>query len=199
MTTYSFPNITPASSTWELVTNTKTFRSPLTNAVQTANRKGSLWKVSLPFNNLHTGDRADLQAFLTKLNGQEHRFNLHDHAYTRRGTGGGTPLVNGGSQTGASIVLDGATASVTNWLRAGDYLSFNNQLFMATSDVNSDGSGNVTVPIAPPIRTSPSDNTAVDIVAPISGVFMLASTPSWNNRPGIFSTFKVDAIEDVLA
>ena len=199
MTTYSFPNITPASSTWELVTNTKTFRSPLTNAVQTANRKGSLWKVSLPFNNLHTGDRADLQAVLTKLNGQEHRFNLHDHAYTRRGTGGGTPLVNGGSQTGASIVLDGATASVTNWLRAGDYLSFNNQLFMATSDVNSDGSGNVTVPIAPPIRTSPSDNTAVDIVAPISGVFMLASTPSWNNRPGIFSTFKVDAIEDVLA
>jgi hypothetical protein len=199
MTTYSFPNITPASSTWELVTNTKTFRSPLTNAVQTANRKGSLWKCSLTFNNLQTGDRADLQAFLTKLNGQEHRFNLHDHAYTRRGTGGGTPLVNGGSQTGASIVLDGATASVSNWLRAGDYLSFNNQLFMATSDVNSDGSGNVTVPIAPPIRTSPLDNTAVDIVAPISGVFMLASTPSWNNRPGIFSTFKVDAIEDVLA
>ena len=199
MTTYSFPNITPSSSTWELVTNTKTFRSPLTNAVQTANRKGSLWKVSLTFNNLQTGDRADLQAFLTKLNGQEHRFNLHDHAYSMRGTGGGTPLVNVGSQTGASIVLDGATASVTNWLRAGDYLSFNNQLFMATSDVNSDGSGNVTVPIAPPIRTSPSDNTAVDITAPISGVFMLASTPSWNNRPGIFSTFKVDAIEDVLA
>ena len=70
---------------------------------------------------------------------------------------------------------------------------------MATSDVNSDGSGNVTVPLAPPMRTSPAYNTAVDISVPISGVFMLASTPSWNNRPGVFSTFTLDAIEDVLA
>jgi len=199
MTTYSFPSITPSSSTWELVTNTKKFQSPITNAVQTATRKGSLWKADLQFNNLQTDDRAEMQAFLTKLNGQEHRFTLHDHAYTMRGSGGGTPLVNGGSQTGASIVLDGATASVTNWLKAGDYLSFNNQLFMATADTNSDGSGNVTVAIAPPLRTSPSDDAAVDITAPISGVFMLASTPSWSSSPGVFSNFTLSCVEDVLA
>ena len=199
MTTYSFPNITPSSTEWELINNTKTFRSPLTNAVQTATRKGSLWRVSMRFNNLDGDDRAVMQAFLVKLNGQEHRFTLADDSYTMRGSGGGTPLVNGGSQTGSAIVLDGATASVTNWLRAGDYLSFNGQLFMSTSDVNSDGSGNVTAYIAPPMRSSPADNLAVDISAPVTGTFMLANNPGWNNQPGIFSSFTLEAVEDVLA
>lgn len=199
MTTYAFPSITPNRSSWELVTNTRRFTSPLTNATQTVARKGTLWRVDLSFTNLDGADRADLQAFLTKLNGQEHRFTLHDHAYTRRGTGGGTPLIDGASQTGSSVTIDGATASVTNWLRAGDYLSFNDQLFMATADCNSDGSGDVTVAFSPPIRSAPADNAAVDIVAPVSGVFMLATDPSWSNRPGAFSSFQMTCVEDVLA
>ena len=199
MTTYDFPSITPSGSSWELVTNTRRFTSPLTNATQTVARKGTLWRVDLSFNNLDGADRADLQAFLTKLNGQEHRFTLHDHAYTRRGTGGGTPLIDGASQTGSSVTIDGATASVTNWLRAGDYLSFNNQLFMTTADCNSDGSGDVTVTLSPPIRSAPADDAAVDIDAPVSGVFMLATDPSWSNRPGAFSSFQMTCIEDVLA
>ena len=199
MTTYAFPSITPNRSSCELVTNTRRFTSPLTNATQTVARKGTLWRVDLSFNNLDGADRADLQAFLTKLNGQEHRFTLHDHAYTRRGTGGGTPLIDGASQTGSSVTIDGATASVTNWLRAGDYLSFNNQLFMTTADCNSDGSGDVTVTLSPPIRSAPADDAAVDIDAPVSGVFMLATDPSWSNRPGAFSSFQMTCIEDVLA
>lgn len=199
MTTYSFPSITPSSSTFELVTNTRTYRSPLTNAVQTVGRKGSLWRATLQFNNLTGADRAAMQAFVTKLNGQEHRFNLHDHSFTRRGTGGGTLRVNGANQSGASLVCDGATASVTNYLREGDYVSFGNELHLITADSNSDGSGNVTLSIAPPIRKSPADDTAIDYTSPVSGVFMLASPASWSNQPGVFSSFTIEAIEDVLA
>jgi len=199
MTTYSFPSITPSSSTFELVTNTRTYRSPLTNAVQTVGRKGSLWRATLQFNNLTGADRAAMQAFVTKLNGQEHRFNLHDHSFTRRGTGGGTLRVNGANQSGASLVCDGATASVTNYLREGDYVSFGNELHLITADSNSDGSGNVTLSIAPPIRKSPADDTAIDYTSPVSGVFMLASPASWSNQPGVFSSFSIEAIEDVLA
>lgn len=199
MTTYSFPSITPSSSTFELVTNTRTYRSPLTNAVQTVGRKGSLWRATLQFNNLTGADRAAMQAFVTKLNGQEHRFNLHDHSFTRRGTGGGTLRVNGANQSGASLVCDGATASVTNYLREGDYVSFGNELHLITADTNSDGSGNVTLSIAPPIRKSPADDTAIDYTSPVSGVFMLASPASWSNQPGVFSSFTIEAIEDVLA
>ena len=199
MTTYSFPSITPSSSTFELVTNTRTYRSPLTNAVQTVGRKGSLWRATLQFNNLTGADRAAMQAFVTKLNGQEHRFNLHDHSFTRRGTGGGTLRVNGANQSGASLVCDGATASVTNYLREGDYVSFGNELHLITADSNSDGSGNVTLSIAPPIRKSPADDAAIDYTSPVSGVFMLASPASWSNQPGVFSSFTIEAIEDVLA
>lgn len=199
MTTFNFPSITPTTNTFELVANTRTFQSPLTNAVQTSSRKGSLWRASLQFSNLKGDDRQEMQAFLVKLNGQQHRFTLHDHSYTRRGAGGGTLLVKGASQSGSTLACDGATASVTNYLRAGDYVSFNNELHMVTADTNSDASGNVNLAIAPPIRKTPADNIEVDYAAPVSGVFMLAGPASWETKTDISSNFRIDAVEDVLA
>ena len=187
MATFSFPNITPATNTFELVSNTRTYQSPLTNAVQTASRKGSLWKASMQFNNLSGDDRKVMQAFLVKLNGQQHRFTLQDHSHTPRGAGGGTLRVNGASQSGTTLVCDGATASVTNYLRAGDYISFNNELHMVVADANSDASTNVTLSIAPPIRKTPADDTIVDYTIPVLGVFMLAGPASWNTTIDIHS------------
>ena len=199
MTTFSFPNITPTTNTFELVSNTRTYQSPLTNAVQTASRKGSLWKASLQFNNLSGDDRKVMQAFLVKLNGQQHRFTLQDHSHTPRGAGGGTLRVNGASQSGTTLVCDGATASVTNYLRAGDYISFNNELHMVVVDADSDASTNVTLSIAPPIRKTPADDTIVDYTVPVLGVFMLAGPASWDTQLGIISSFTIEAVEDVLA
>ena len=199
MATFPFPDITPATNTFELVSNTRTYRSPLTNAVQTASRKGSLWKASLQFNNLSGDDRKVMQAFLVKLNGQQHRFTLQDHSHTPRGAGGGTLRVNGASQSGTTLVCDGATASVTNYLRAGDYISFNNELHMVVADADSDASTNVTLSIAPPIRKTPADDTIVDYTIPVLGVFMLAGPASWNTTIDIHSSFNIEAVEDVLA
>ena len=199
MTTFAFPSITPATNTFELVSNTRTYQSPLTNAVQTASRKGSLWKASLQFNNLSGDDRKVMQAFLVKLNGQQHRFTLQDHSHTLRGAGGGTLSVNGASQSGTTLVCDGATASVNNYLRAGDYISFNNELHMVVVDANSDASGNVSLSIAPPIRKTPADNTIVDYTVPVVGVFMLSGPASWNTTIDIHSSFNIEAVEDVLA
>ena len=199
MTTFAFPSITPATNTFELVSNTRTYQSPLTNAVQTASRKGSLWKASLQFNNLSGDDRKVMQAFLVKLNGQQHRFTLQDHSHTLRGAGGGNLVVNGASQSGTTLVCDGATANVNNYLRAGDYVSFNNELHMVVADTNSDGSGNVSIAIAPPIRKSPPDDTIVDYTEPVQGVFMLAGPASWNTTIDIHSSFTIEAVEDVLA
>jgi len=199
VTTFAFPSITPTTNTFELVANTRTFQSPLTNAIQTSSRKGSLWRASLQFTNLTGDDRREMQAFVVKLNGQQHRFTLHDHSYTRRGAGGGTLLINGGTQSGTSLVCDGATASVNNYLRAGDYISFNNELHMVIADANSDASGNVTLSIAPPIRKTAANNTVVDYLTPVSGVFMLAGPASWDTQRDISSSFTIEAVEDVLA
>ena len=199
MTAYVFPTLIPSRSSFELVTNTKTFKSPLTNAVQTAGRKGSLWRVTMTFDNLFGDDRAILQAFLARLNGQEHRFYLHDHSFSRRGAGGGAIYVKGAGQAGQSLLVDGASFSVTNFLRAGDYIAFNNELHMVTADCNSNGLGEVAIPIAPPIRKQTNNNDLVDYNAPVLGVFMLASPAKWTNNPGVNSSFTIDAIEDVLA
>jgi hypothetical protein len=199
MTIFSFPQITPNSSSFELVTNTKTFRSPITNSVQTSNRQGSLWKVSMSFNNLSGDDRSDMQAFLAKLNGQEHRFTLHDHSYTRRGFGFGTLTINGAGQSGANLVCSTTGKSITGYVKAGDYVSFNNELHMVTTDANSDASGNITIKIAPPIRKSTINNGTVDYTSPVNGVFMLASKSGWTNELAGLSSFSLDAVEDVLA
>lgn len=199
MTTYSFPAVIPYQSSIELVTNTKTFRSPLTNAVQTVQRKGSLWRASLSFRNLSGADRAEMQAFLVKLNGQEHRFYLQDHSYIKRGVGTGTLNIKGAGQLGSTLLCDGGSFSITNYLRAGDQISFNNELHMVTADANSDGAGNVTLSIAPPIRKPTIDNGLVDIDVPVLGVFILGSNSSWSNDVNRFSNFEITAVEDVLA
>jgi hypothetical protein len=256
MTTYTFPSITPSSNTFELVTNTRTFQSPLTNSVQTVARKGSLWKASLRFNNLTGDDRAEMQAFLTKLNGQQHRFYLPDHGFSRRGlgsvnsvlagsfeigkiyiitslgavgnetdftligassntvgviftaTGSGTNtgtaseynlFVNGAGQTGSTLNVDNAEASVTDYFKAGDYIAFNNELHMVTSGCDSTVGGTIAIPIAPPIRKPTDDNDLLDFYYPVLGVFMLAGSTSWDTQPGRVSNFTIEAVEDVLA
>jgi len=199
MATYNFPSITPTTQTFELVTNTKQFQSPLSNAIQTVSRKGSYWKTSMVFNNLTGAERAELQAFIAKLDGQTHRIRISDYGYVRRGTASsGSLVVKGSGQSGSTLLADGASLSTTSYLAAGDYISFNDELHMVTAYVNSDASGNLSIPIAPPIRKSPSDNAPIQHLAPY-GVFMMTNTPKWNTQAPYFSSITIEAIEDVLA
>lgn len=104
------------------------------------------------------------------------------------GTQGGTPLVNGAAQTGASLVTDGWSNSITNVLRAGDIFTVAGvysvnpvtkastnrlQQFLVTASVNSNGSGQATLSISPSIVTSgttqnvtgsPADNAALTVL-----------------------------------
>jgi hypothetical protein len=111
--------------------------------------------------------------------------NLNTHTV---GPLGGTPLVNGANQTGSSLITDGWTAAAATRLKKGDVFTVANvnlvnpqtrmstgQLaqFVVTADSASDGSGNLTIPIYPPIVASgafqtvdslPADNAALTIV-----------------------------------
>jgi hypothetical protein len=92
--------------------------------------------------------------------------NIQQHTV---GAHGGTPVVNGASQTGSSLVTNGWNASVTGLLKKGDVLRITGvnmvnpqnrqstgalQNFVVTADVNSDSGGNATIPISPSITTS---------------------------------------------
>lgn len=87
--------------------------------------------------------------------------------HNRTGVGGGSPLVNGADQTGSNLVIDGASSSITNWLRAGDMIEVTGGvvIYDVTGNVNTDGGGNATIPINPPIFSgqSPANNAPVEI------------------------------------
>jgi hypothetical protein len=114
------------------------------------------------------------------------------------GAQGGTPLVDGASQTGSTLVTKGWTAAAANRLKKGDVFTIagvyavnpqnrtsTGQLrqFVVTSDFASDGSGNGSVSISPAINppgvsqqltqyqtvdSSPADGAAITVMGTAS-------------------------------
>ena len=197
MTTLTWPTLArsaPRMLDWSLVPNTQTFQSPLSGSVQTVEMPGARWKAAFTMDNLTEADSALLQAFLVKLRGRAGRFTLHNFArYEPRGTQRGTPLVKGAAQTGNTLIIDGCTVAAT--LLAGDYFAVNSELKMVVEDATANGSGEMTLTIEPPLRSSPADNAAITLLQP-TAVFMLSNDElKWNTQPGRLSSFSVDCIE----
>jgi len=87
------------------------------------------------------------------------------------GTGGGTPLVNGATQSGSSIATDGWPQSVNGNMLPGDVFTIAglNQLFVCTASVDSDGAtpAAATVALNPPIMAGayPANNAALTLTS----------------------------------
>jgi coat protein Gp5 len=100
----------------------------------------------------------------------------------------GTGVVNGANQTGSNLVTNGWTASITGLLNVGDVITVAGvnainpknrtttgslRNFVVTAAVNSDGSGNATIPIYPSITPAaplPSGSPYATVTAsPASG------------------------------
>ena len=81
------------------------------------------------------------------------------------GAGGGTPLVQGGSQPGTSLVTDDWTPNITKVVAGGDVIKIAGltPLYRVRDDANSNGSGAATLIITPaiPVGSSPADNAAI--------------------------------------
>lgn len=98
---------------------------------------------------------------------------------------GGTPAVNGASQSGSSLVTNGWTAAAASRLKKGDTFTIagvfavnpqtrqsTGQLrrFVVTADVSSDASGNATIPIWPAMTASGAFQTIS--AAPANGALL---------------------------
>jgi hypothetical protein len=201
MATYSFPDGTPSitKQTFELVTNTKMFQSPLSNSVQTLTRKGSHWKTTIVWENLTGQDRAIMQAFMSKLHGQEHRFLARDYGAVRSGS---APISDSPTlfddRMGTYVILADVSPSIAGYLKAGDYIAFNNELHIVTEDANSNTESRVGVFISPPIRNQTAAGDAVNFLAP-NTPFIMTNNPKWTTTAPNFSTLTIEGIEDVLA
>ena len=168
MPTLTMPS-TPGfrASRFGLMANTQTFRSPLDGTVQTLELTGARWRANYELPPMKRVQAAAWTAFLTELLGSAGRFFGFDpDARSPRGSGLGSPLVNGAGQTGKSLIVDGWSELETGLLLPGDYFEVGGELKMATAPAVSDSSGEATLAFTPPLRASPADGAALTLVDP---------------------------------
>lgn len=178
-------------------------RSPFTGHQDIQVFQGQWWEVDASFPPLDSEDFDIIVSFFLSLNGREGTFLLGDPSKaTPRGTASsspGTPVINGGSQTGDSLNGTGAPASATGYLKAGDYIQIGSgsaaKLHRVLEDTDTDGSGNFTVTIWPCLRSSPTNGNPI-VVSNTVGLWRLeANSVDWDVVPVVPYNLSFKAIE----
>jgi hypothetical protein len=192
MPTLTWPTLTrslPSQFEWALASNTQTFTSPLSGAIQTLEMPGARWTVSFSLTAMDAADAAQWRAFTAQLRGQAGRFYLWNMARpTPRGIATGTPVVSGAGQTGNTLVTSGWTPSTTGILKTGDFFGVNGELKLLVADAASNGSGVATLTFEPPLRSSPPNASALTTNKPTATFKLDESVSRWvTNAPALDS------------
>ncbi len=161
---------------------------------------GHKWQITATFRGPYTRDQfMPVFAFLLEQEGQFESFTfIPPDLATPRGAASGTPLVNGASQVGKSVITDGWTPS-TLVLRQGDVFKFagHSKVYMTTAEATSDVSGNLTIQINTPLAESPANNEAL-VVADVPFTMHLTSDISeYNLSKPILYNFSIKMLEDL--
>jgi len=160
---------------------------------------GQYFRMKATFPPMTRAQFAPIYAFVMKQRGRYESFTLIPPVLNAGlGSPAGTPLVNGASQTGRTIVTDGWNNSITIF-KAGDYLKFANhdKVYTVTGDASSDGSGDSTISIEPALITAPADDSAITYTSVPFTVALRSGIQEFDTgTSGLFS-FEVD-FEEVL-
>lgn len=177
--------------------------SPFTLSQQVVRHAGARWSATINIPPVKRSDAEYWNSFLLRLRGQFGTFLVGDpNAATPRGSASstpGTPVVNGASQTGSDLNIDGLPASATGYLKAGDYIQLGtgatSRLYKVLEDVNSNGSGQATLNLWPDLRSSPANDATV-VVSGAKGLFRLAQNDaSWSISNDGFYAITFSAVE----
>ncbi|MGA9855754.1 MAG: hypothetical protein WBR29_10805 [Gammaproteobacteria bacterium] len=121
-TILTFPALSanPSKLDWKLNRFDARNVSPLSGTFQDVVRPGAYWSCEMSWNVLSYADSQLLMAWSAQMSRGGFRTALPNYAYVIQGSGAGTPVVDGASQTGTSLTTDGWTPSSSNVLKAGD-------------------------------------------------------------------------------
>tara|TARA_Y100000593_G_C4257668_1_gene310488 strand:- start:425 stop:1021 length:597 start_codon:yes stop_codon:yes gene_type:complete len=159
---------TPKFSNLSIQSVQPTFVSRSISGRRTARQThGQFFKLTASYPPMTRAEFAPIHAFVMAQRGQYESFQVVPPVVNApQGSPAGTPLVNGASQTGRSIITDGWNASITIF-KAGDFCKFANhdKIYLVTADATSDGSGNSTISIEPALVTSPENDSAITYTA----------------------------------
>ena len=150
----TFPTVSGVrTQRFALVRTVAVSSSPFTGQDQVVQHEGEYWTTQISFPPMLKDKAAQIIAFLLQLRGRRGTFSIGDQdRKTIQGVATGTIRVNGASQTGNQVALDGFTNSTSNVFKAGDYIQINSFLYMVTEDVTSNSSGEANVKIEPALR-----------------------------------------------
>ena len=128
--------------------------SPFTFQTQVHQHQGEFWRTVISLPPMLKANAHLWLSFLLQLRGRRGTFKIGDQdCKTIKGTATGTIRINGASQTGNQVALDGFTASRANVFKAGDYIQINSYVYMVTADATANGSGEADVKIEPALRS----------------------------------------------
>ena len=196
MSTYAWPfkpGFMPEQMNWGAESRTLSTESILSGAIQTSGVPGKRWKVGMNIPAKSYKDRAvrmELEAFIDRLGGKEHRVTLWHMG--RKGIGGygypmgsinqtGVTVSATAAQFATSITLAGCGAGTT--LKAGDFFSVNNQLIMNPADAVADGAGVMVLPVITRLRVEAGATAAVTLQRP-TATFVLDNN-RWTSGYGL--------------
>ncbi len=164
------PTVTGISSiTLRAVNQTAMTSSPFTYKQQIHNHSGQRWEAEAQLPVMKYEKAEEWTAWLLSLNGRAGTFLMGDpNRATPRGsasTAPGSPVINGASQTGSSIAIDGLPASATGYLKAGDYVQFGSAstatLHKVLTQIDTNSSGQATLDIWPNVVSASADGSTV--------------------------------------
>lgn len=162
-----------------------TSSSPFTFSEQSYVHPGQRWLASVTLPPMKRERAEPWITFLMSLKGRQGYFLLSDpNAYSPQGSVSGTVLVNGASQFGTTLLVDGISANLSNAFKAGDYIQLGSgaaaRLHKILVNASANSSGMATLEIWPDLRESPADNSVVTYLG-ASGLFRLTdNVTSWN-------------------
>ena len=174
----SFPSVTGVMSiTWRAVRSDIMTMSPTTFVQQIIRNQGQRWEADITLPPMKRDNAEEFLAFLLQLDGRQGTFLLSPPGSgTARGVADGAPVINGASQTGSELAIDGLSVSTTNYLKAGDFFQLGSgstaRLHKVVKDVDSNGAGEATLDIWPNLREAPVDGSTVILSQP-AGLFRL--------------------------
>ena len=115
----------------------------------------------------------------------------------------GTPniMVVGAGQVGNSVLTDGWPVDTANCVVVGDVISISGEVavYMVTATADSDGSGEVTIEVNPPLRSSPANNAVVKTTdVDFIGTIMTRSKFEPNAAPTSYGGYSIRVEEALL-
>lgn len=176
--------------------------SPFTGQQQVLKYPRECWKASVTVARSLRDNAEDWVAFMLALRGQYGTFFLNDPLNTTpQGAARSTDTVTISTavSSGESISIDSDQNSITDYLKAGDYISTGSgtstQLFKVLNSVDTNSTGGATLDVWPRVRTSLSVGDTVT-VENCKGVFRMATNDaSWGIETGNAYQIQFEAME----